>query len=65
MQRLSARIQEKRDLIYRFNGRNIDDHNLNLMILASLALGLRQYPNSGGPEPERLTVSAHRYIQWN
>ena len=39
------------------------------MILASLALAglalaaldLRQYPNKWGPEPERLTVSAHRY----
>ena len=35
------------------------------MILASLALGLRQYPNGEIPNPKGLIVSAHRYIQWN
>ena len=51
MQCLSAKIQEKRYLLYGFNGRNINDHSLNLMILA---LGLRQYPNSGVPNPKGL-----------
>ena len=63
MQRLSARIQEK-DIFDMDSTEGTLMISLNLM--SQLSLKPTQYlfpPKKWGPE--RLTVSAHRYIQWN